>query len=204
MNILKTILVLATVYLATFFTINMALGETGFIGEVFNDGAWWKLLVYIIVMSHITITAMSLSFHRNHTHKGVQFNPILDSMMQIWLWLVTSMSKLDWVSVHVYHHAYSDTEKDPHSPVVKGFWRVFLLGVLDYTKAKSLEPVIKIRKTLKTNKLERFMAENLLLGPAVLSALNMVVFGPVWLSCETYMLLNNVPNPTTNFLRLLL
>jgi stearoyl-CoA desaturase (delta-9 desaturase) len=180
MNTLKIVFLLIAAYVIAISSVNFYLGDLGIYGEYFQSYSWWKILLYIIAMSHITITAMSLSFHRNHTHKGVKFNSILDAGMQIWLWMVTSMSKLDWVSVHVYHHAYSDTEKDPHSPVVKGFWRVFLLGVLDYTKAKELEPVLKIRKTLKTNSLERFIANNLLIGPALLSAFNLVMFGSFW------------------------
>jgi len=105
MNFFKTSLLLIAVYFSAIFSVNFFFGASGFAGDVFSDGTWWKLLVYVIAMSHITITAMSLSFHRNHTHKGVKFNLVLDSLMQIWLWMVTSMSKLDWVSVHVYHHA---------------------------------------------------------------------------------------------------
>ena len=120
---------------------------------------------------------MSLSFHRFHTHKGVEFNPYFDMVMQVWLWLVTSMSKPDWVSVHIYHHAHSDTEKDPHSPVQKGFWRVFFLGVFDYTKAKSNPDVLKIRKTIKLNALEAFISRNLFMGPYIFTGILMVLFG---------------------------
>lgn len=29
-----------------------------------------------------------------------------------------------WVAQHIAHHAHTDTEKDPHSPIHKGFWNV--------------------------------------------------------------------------------
>ena len=127
-------------------------GPRGILSEAFVSHPVLKLALYVFFMTHITITAMSLSFHRAHTHKGVKFNIVVDSLMQIWLWCTTSMSKLDWVSVHVYHHATSDTPNDPHSPVQKGLARVFFLGVLDYTQAKDHPEVLRIRKRLPANR----------------------------------------------------
>ncbi len=131
-------------------------------------------------MTHITITCMSISFHRYHTHKGVVLNKWLDMFMQTWLWCVTSMAKVDWVSIHTYHHAFSDTEKDPHSPVHKGFWRVFLLGTVDYANAKALPEVIKIRKTMKQNVLEKMAWTYPYLGPYILTAVLILLFGAKW------------------------
>ncbi|MEX0798618.1 MAG: fatty acid desaturase, partial [Bacteriovoracaceae bacterium] len=112
-------------------------------------------------------------------HKGVVLNKWLDTFMQLNLWLVGGMSKLDWVSVHIYHHAYSDQPKDPHSPVQKGIWHILLLGVFDYTKAKNSEPVLKIRKALKRNKLEQFIADHTLLGLIIMTGINLILFGPL-------------------------
>lgn len=146
----------------------------------FEEHAGWKLTLFLIFMTHLTITAMSLCFHRAHTHKGVKFHPIIDSAMQIWLWATTSMSKLDWVSVHVYHHAHSDSPLDPHSPVQKGLARVFFLGVADYSRAKSDPEVLRIRKRLPVNALESYIANHLFIAPVLLGLILMVAFGPAW------------------------
>src|SRR5690606_37248447 len=69
-------------------------------------------------------------------------------------------------------------EKDPHSPVQKGLFHVLFLGVFDYSSAKSWAPVVAIRKTLKTNKLEAFIVSHTLWGIIMLTAFNLVVFGP--------------------------
>jgi stearoyl-CoA desaturase (delta-9 desaturase) len=175
---------LLTIFSISFFTLKYFLetyvGVFGIVGNVFEDGAWWKYLIYMSAMTHITITCMSLSFHRFHTHKGVIFNKYFDGAMQMWLWAVTSMGKSDWVSVHTYHHAFSDTEKDPHSPVHKGLWRVFFGGSFDYASAKSWPEVLKIRKTIKENKLERFMGAHPFVGPFILTALLITMFGIKW------------------------
>jgi stearoyl-CoA desaturase (delta-9 desaturase) len=112
-----------------------------------------------------------------HTHQSVKLHPIVDMAMQTFLWAVTSMSKLDWVSVHVYHHTYSDTPKDAHSPKQKGLAHVFFLGVVDYSKAKSWPEVLKIRERIPANAYERFISRHLFFAPIILSAILMIIFG---------------------------
>lgn len=175
---------LTSVFIATFislcFLIPKIIGANGFIGQWVADYPWIILPLYIVAISHITITAMSLSFHRFHTHKGVILNSWIDLPMQTWLWMVTSMSKVDWVSVHIFHHAHSDQPKDPHSPLHKGIIHALCLGVFDYTKAKSWPEVEKIKKTIPTNKYESFIHNNSFVGPFILTALMLIVFGPFW------------------------
>lgn len=152
----------------------IGIGPDGLLGP-WSAGA---VAVYCIIIAHMTITAMSLGFHRQHTHKGVKIHPWIDTAMQLWLWCFTSMCKRDWVSVHVYHHAHSDQPEDPHSPVQKGLARIFFFGVFDYTRAKSIPEVVKIRKHIKINKFELFLERNLFMGPMLLVGLNLILFGP--------------------------
>ncbi|RYZ68273.1 MAG: fatty acid desaturase [Proteobacteria bacterium] len=154
------------------------IGNEGLFPSVFAEHGIFKALLYWVILTHITITAMSLSFHRMHTHRGVVFHRAVDGAFQLWLWLTTSMCKLDWVSVHVYHHAHSDDVLDPHSPYQKGLGRVFLLGALDYTRAKQNPEVLKIRNKLKETRFEAFLSRNILLGPVIMIVLYTLAFGP--------------------------
>ncbi len=155
-------------------------GSNGLLGEYVSAHPFIFITIYACAIAHITITAMSLSYHRYHTHKGAVINKWVDQPMQVWLWLVTSLNKVDWVSVHIFHHAHSDLEKDPHSPVQNGIWHSLFFGVFDYTKGKSLPEVLKIKKTIHTNKLEAFMQNNSFTGPIIMTIVLMVVFGPLW------------------------
>lgn len=179
-NPLALTLTLLFSYVATALGLNYLNGSDGFFGGFWQNHSALKIVVYVVIMTHVTISCMSLSFHRSHTHKGVNFNKALDTVMQTWLWLITSMSKLDWVSVHMYHHIHSDKENDPHSPVQKGLAHVFFLGAWDYNAAKSSPEVLKIRQRLPVNKYEAFIAENLLLGPSLMVFINMLLFGAAW------------------------
>ncbi|MGE3608572.1 MAG: fatty acid desaturase [Bacteriovoracaceae bacterium] len=162
------------------FLLSKTIGLNGFFGNFISSHPMVILSLYLIVVTHLTITAMSLSFHRYHTHKGVIINKWLDTLMQVWLWLITSMSKVDWVAVHIYHHAHSDGPKDPHSPVQKGILHTLFLGVFDYTEAKSWPDVMKIKKTIPVNRLENYMYHHSFTGPYIMSAFLIVLFGPVW------------------------
>ena len=171
---------LVTAYILAVSCITYSLGHFGLSGSFWSTNTALKVFLYVCVMTHLTITCMSLSFHRSHTHKGVNFNKYVDTVMQTWLWLVTSMSKLDWVSVHMYHHIHSDNEKDPHSPIQKGLAHVFFFGAWDYNTAKSSADVLKIRNRLPVTAYELFISKNLLLGPTIMVFLNLVAFGPKW------------------------
>lgn len=149
-------------------------GSEGVVGHV--SPLW--IAVYCVLLAHLTIAAMSLGFHRQHTHQGVRLHPLVDFLMQAWLWVFTSMAKRDWVSVHVYHHAHSDDPLDPHSPVQKGFWNIFFFGALAYSRAKREPAVARIRQRIPIRGWEAFIERNLLVGPSLLVGLNFVLFGP--------------------------
>ena len=174
-------------------SIYFGIGEYGLFGTILLDNPVLYIAIYSFIITHLTITAMSLSFHRYHTHKGVIINKYLDTIFQTQLWIITSLSMIDWVAVHKYHHIHSDKDLDPHSPVKKGFWHVFFKGALDFNDAKYSEPVQKIRKHIKLNRYEKFIAENSMFGPYVLTALILVLFGPIYgtIIC----LLNYVTSP---------
>jgi stearoyl-CoA desaturase (Delta-9 desaturase) len=155
------------------------IGERGWFGHQVENASFFSWFLSWCFVSHLTITAMSLSFHRNHTHKGAVLNRTLDGLFQVWLWMSTTMNKRDWVSVHIYHHAHSDGEKDPHSPVQKGFLRVFLLGAYDYTRAKNHPDVIRLHRQIKENRFEKFLREHDVLGPLLLFFILMSLIGPI-------------------------
>lgn len=178
--VLNLLIFLLVAYVILAVESTIIFGADGIFEDFFKENVALKIVGLLIGLAHITITAMSLSFHRHHTHGGVWISKVVDYPMQIWLWMTTSMSKLDWVSVHAYHHAYSDQPEDVHSPKQYGFWKVFFLGAFMYTKAKNQPDVLKIRRKLPQNGFEKFLAENLYLGPALWVLMLTIFFGPFY------------------------
>jgi len=94
-----------------------------------------SMIIYTLVMTHITIMCVTLYLHRSQTHRAVAFHPVVNHFMRFWLWLTTGMVTKQWVAIHRKHHQASDTESDPHSPKVYGIWRVLFGGAFLYHRA---------------------------------------------------------------------
>ena len=92
-------------------------------------------LIYVLMMTHVTIVCVTLYLHRGMSHRGILFHPILSHFMRLWLWLTTGMVTKEWMAVHRAHHRYSDQPGDPHSPVVFGNYNILFRGVRYYNLA---------------------------------------------------------------------
>ena len=99
------------------------------------DQPWWVPVLYIVVMGHITNLCVTLYLHRSATHEGVVFHPVISHFMRMWLWLTTGINTREWVACHRKHHAFSDREGDPHSPVQEGLLEIVFGGVFFYQEA---------------------------------------------------------------------
>ena len=67
---------------------------------------------------------LTVGFHRCISHKQIILFPPLEAAV-IWAGTIASgCSPLSWAGVHRMHHAYADTEKDPHSPKYKSWLEI--------------------------------------------------------------------------------
>jgi stearoyl-CoA desaturase (delta-9 desaturase) len=63
---------------------------------------------------------LTIGYHRCLSHNELKLNPILEFFVLYIGLLCCARSPLTWAAMHRMHHAYSDTELDPHSPKHKG------------------------------------------------------------------------------------
>ncbi len=103
----------------------------------------WEKIIYTLIVTHITIVAVTVFLHRSQAHKSLELSPILNHFFRFWLWLTTSMGTKEWVSVHRKHHAKCETEEDPHSPVTKGIYHILFLGVHYYRTESHVKETIE-------------------------------------------------------------
>ena len=76
---------------------------------------WWQFLSIVVV---------SAGYHRYFSHRAFKA-PVWYEYLVLSLGTLTGSGPLlGWAGVHRMHHNYADTEKDPHSPIYKNFWRV--------------------------------------------------------------------------------
>ena len=100
------------------------------------------LILYTLIVTHITIICVTLFLHRGQAHRGIEFHPVLSHFMRFWLWLTTGMVTKQWVAIHRKHHQKSDVEGDPHSPHVFGIWKVLFKGAALYHTASKDKAMI--------------------------------------------------------------
>lgn len=97
----------------------------------FTPLSWLTFLLGYFLYSGVGVSMM---LHRYWTHKSFEFKS--KTMMYICSWFALMAGRgsiIGWVHVHREHHAYSDTENDPHAPNVNG-WRVFFPHLMEYGK----------------------------------------------------------------------
>jgi stearoyl-CoA desaturase (delta-9 desaturase) len=141
------------------------------------------IILYTLIVTHITIVCVTLFLHRGQAHKGFVFNPVLEHFMRFWLWLTTGMVTKQWVAIHRKHHRFSDVEGDPHSPHVYGIWRVFFKGAgLYHDASKDAVMVATYGQGTPYDWVERnIYTPHSRLGILLMLVIDLLLFGPLGL-----------------------
>lgn len=106
--------------------------------------AWWQVLLFALVATHITIASVTIFLHRAQAHRALELHAIPSHFFRLWLWLTTGMVTKEWAAIHRKHHAKCETEEDPHSPQTRGIKAVLLTGSEMYrAEAKNQETLEK-------------------------------------------------------------
>ncbi len=106
--------------------------------------SWWQVVIFTLVVTHITIASVTIFLHRTQAHRSMDLGPIPSHFFRFWLWLTTGMVTKEWVAIHRKHHAKCETPDDPHSPQTRGIETVFWQGAELYrAEAKNKETLAK-------------------------------------------------------------
>jgi len=89
-------------------------------------------------------------------HRSVAVHPAVDLLFRTVLWLTTGQDRREWVAVHRKHHAFTDRDGDPHSPRLRGFWRVQFLNAYYYMReAQNPETIRRFASDIREDRLDR-------------------------------------------------
>lgn len=146
--------------------------------------SFWGYVAATLVLTQITIAAVTIYLHRYQTHRALTLHPIISHFFRFWLWLTTGMVTAQWVAIHRKHHASTDVEGDPHSPVVLGIKKVFWQGAELYRDAcKDKEMIAKYSHGTPNDWLERYVyAPHAVVGVALMLLIDLLLFGMPGLS----------------------
>ena len=141
--------------------------------------SFWGYVIATVILTQITIASVTIYLHRNQTHRALTLHPIISHFFRFWLWLTTGMVTADWVAIHRKHHATTDVEGDPHSPVVLGLKKVLGQGAELYREARSdREMVEKYSHGTPTDWVERKLyARHSAKGILLMFLIDLFLFG---------------------------
>jgi stearoyl-CoA desaturase (delta-9 desaturase) len=141
--------------------------------------SFWGYVLVTFLLVQITMMSVTLYLHRDAAHRAVDLHPALRHFARFWIWATSGMITAEWVAVHRKHHAFSDIEGDPHSPVTLGLKKIMLEGAEVYREsARDPEIVAKYGRGTPDDWLERNVyARHRNLGIVLLVLTDLVVFG---------------------------
>jgi len=139
------------------------------------------VLLVTIALTQAAVLATSIYLHRALAHRSLKMHPVADLAFRVVLWVTTGQSRQQWVAVHRKHHTFTDREGDPHSPRLRGFWRVQLFNVAYYVReARNVETLETFAPDLRPDRLDRVLFSHGIVGVGLgLSALcTLIGLGP--------------------------
>lgn len=102
---------------------------------------WWSLALAMYIVCGFIGTVVTM--HRLLAHKTFKTSKVYRYVSTFFGSMGSLLSPLEWVAQHVAHHRFSDTEKDPHSPVVLGWKAMFFMF---HSKTQSGVSVMRLAK----------------------------------------------------------
>ncbi len=93
------------------------LGTIVAICSLWQRAVSWSDLILLVTMYTFTALGVAVGFHRMLTHRSFRAHPALKLVLLILGSMGVEAPPIEWVATHVKHHALSDREGDPHSPM---------------------------------------------------------------------------------------
>jgi len=84
-------------------------------------GITWTAVALCIALYWLRIFAIGAGYHRYFSHRAYSTSRAFQFVLAVMSQSTTQKSVLWWAAKHRHHHLHSDTERDVHSPLHKGF-----------------------------------------------------------------------------------
>jgi stearoyl-CoA desaturase (delta-9 desaturase) len=140
-----------------------------------------SVIILAIVISEVATLATTVYLHRTLSHRALTVRPPLAFAFRVITWLATGMKPRQWVAVHRKHHAFTDVEGDPHSPVLLGWVRVQLTNAALYRRvASDDEQVRRYARDLPPDRWDRIVFDHAFVGLGIGITILCLLLGPWW------------------------
>ena len=106
------------------------------------------LSAYFLYMI-LAIVGITFGYHRYFSHHEFKASVWQEVVMLYCGLLCGGRSALGWVGVHRMHHAYTDTERDPHSAKFQPWWNIlFSLWRVPQIPKKFVKDIIRNKRVI--------------------------------------------------------
>jgi len=85
----------------------------------------WTDIALLIAFNVLAGLGVTVGYHRMLTHRSFQPHPVVKFIFLVFGSMAVEGPALEWAATHIKHHAHSDREGDPHSPI-EGFWHAHM------------------------------------------------------------------------------
>jgi stearoyl-CoA desaturase (delta-9 desaturase) len=91
----------------------------------------WPDIAIMGGMYFLTAVGITVGYHRMLTHRSFETHPALRFIFLVLGSMAFEGPALTWASTHIKHHATTDTDEDPHSPLA-GFFHAHVGWLFSY------------------------------------------------------------------------
>jgi len=140
------------------------------------------LAIAVLVGLAVTVVAniaTTVFLHRAMAHRALTLSPVAAFGFRTVIWITTGIRPRQWVAVHRKHHAFTDVDGDPHSPVLLGWFTVQMKNVSLYRRcASDPRTISRYAKDMPATRIDTVLFDRPFVGLGIGIALLCVMFGP--------------------------
>lgn len=103
------------------FVVGPLIGTAYAMYRAWNNHFGWTELILFFTLYLATGLGITIGYHRMLTHKSFETGPVTKAIFLMLAAMAVQGRAIDWAANHLKHHAHSDEEGDPHSPL-EGFF----------------------------------------------------------------------------------
>ncbi|MDI3286528.1 acyl-CoA desaturase [Polyangium sp. 15x6] len=89
-------------------------------------GPTWRLVALAAAAYFVRMFAITAAYHRYFSHRSFKTSRLFQLVLAFLGTTAVQKGPLWWAAAHRVHHKHSDTERDVHSPLRRGFWYAHL------------------------------------------------------------------------------
>jgi stearoyl-CoA desaturase (delta-9 desaturase) len=117
-----------------------------------------------LLVTQVGFVVTTVYLHRALSHRALRLARPITFVFRVATWMLTGIRPRQWVAVHRMHHAFTDTPRDPHSPLVLGTAKVLFANARLYRRAAKDPASRRYVRDLPPDAWDRLLFDHALLG----------------------------------------